>query len=124
MMNKNALFSNLSDFENEATPDAAETDDDSDTAEELTAEEYHPTNYSRADICKDIVLMGAEKKNRPKKTVRFNLPPVEETRQTQVILRGRQRAVTSRGKANAKDCGFLDWGYGNTMWILDILLCV
>jgi hypothetical protein len=128
--NENALFSNISDFENDDTPDAAETDDDSDAAEELMAEEYHPypplnNYYSGADICEDIVIMVVDNKNRPKKTVRFTMPPVEEKRQPQVIiLRGRQRQVTIHKEAKSQECGFLDWIPANSLWILDIMLCV
>ena len=123
LRDKNSLFSNLSNAENNATPDATEasSDDDSDAEEEFIAEEDHPNNYSCAQ---DIAMMGAEQRKRPKKTVRFMLPPVEEKQQTQVILRKTKRHVPIRQKRNAEDCGFHDLGYLNTTWILDILLCV
>jgi hypothetical protein len=129
--NKNSLFSNLSEFEHDATPGAAETDDDSDAAEEFMAEQdYHPNNCSCADIYEDIVMLGAEKKNRPKKTVRFMLPLVEEEKGQTLVTTirtprpRRQRHVTVRKEPKAQASGLFDWGYGNTLWILDILLCV
>jgi hypothetical protein len=117
---KNSLYSNLSDFENDATPDGAETSSDDDS--EFMAEEYHPHYYSCAHSCKDIAM--EERTNRRKKTVRFLLPPVDEEQQQQQLTLRKTKTKRHVFRKRPKDCGFLDWGYLNTMWILDILLCV